>query len=292
MSVLIVHGGVNVYPGEDVYEVLKYAAKMGFKSIEYNVLEAVENAIKVLEDDPRFNAGFGSVLNMDGNVEMDAAIMNGATGRSGGVAALQGIKNPISVARKVLEETECVLIAGRGAYKFAVSHGMSKARMIDRLQRKSWKKARRSSGLLKEAFDIFTGKAYNQGSDTVGCIALNSKGELAAGTSTGGSFFKIPGRVGDSPIPGAGLYASERCAVSCSGEGEAFLELSIAKMVDMWSIEIYDPEILSNRAVEELTRRGRKGGVIVLLKDGRYSMAHNCTSFPVAGYCDNGYIHL
>ena len=134
---------------------------------------------------------------------------------------------------------------------------------------------------IDKIFDLFTGMPFQQNSsDTVGCIACRN-GELAVGTSTGGSFYKLPGRVGDSPIPGAGLYASNRCAVCCSGKGETFLQLLISKTVDFWSINIDKPEILAQKAVELLTKHGSKGGVIVMTNNGKPGVSHNCNSFPV-----------
>jgi len=289
MSVLIVHGGVNVEESREVKEVLEFAAAKGFEKIEKSILDAVETAIVIMEDDYHFNAGYGSVLNRDGEVEMDAAIMFGKSGRAGGVAALKRVKNPISVARKILEDTRCVLIAGDGAHRFAVEKGFEVYEDVYPGQVEFWRKARSTPESINGSFDIFTGNPIARGGDTVGCIAINNRGELACGTSTGGSFYKLPGRIGDSPIPGAGFYASERCAVSCSGSGEAFLQLSVAKMVDIWSWDDDDPGVLAERAVDLLDKKGERGGLIVLNHRGRWGMSHNCKSFPLTGINEDGY---
>ncbi|MFH5923017.1 isoaspartyl peptidase/L-asparaginase family protein [Roseomonas xinghualingensis] len=223
-----------------------------------SALDAVEAAIRVLEDDPTFNAGRGSVRNTDGEVEMDAAIMDGATLDVGGVAAIREVRHPISVARLMLRETPTLLVA-EGARRFAAAHGAE-----------TWDPAH-----LAES-------AGESGHDTVGCIALDMRGNLAAGTSTGGLEGSLPGRVGDSPLPGCGLYAENALgAVAFSGDGESITRGMLAARV-MQSLEAQPPQAAIEAALARLGRTGGEAGGIVLDRAGRIGWAHNSTHFAVA----------
>ena len=283
MGVVLVHGSVETSCERPFLEVLEDAARRGYGALGAGVLDAVERAVNHLEDSPLFNAGTGSVLNRDCEIEMDAAIIHGLTNRFGAVAAITGVGHPISVARKVLEETDHVFLAGGGATRFAREKGFPEASCVTEGQYRSWQKAKEilSSGGQLE-FSAYTGIDI-AGSDTVGCVVWSPEGELAAGSSTGGSFLKLPGRVGDTPMLGGGIYASKACAVVCTGRGEAFIETLMAKYIDELVTFGLDPQRAAEAAILRLYElKGATGGVLVVDRQGRIGAAHNTGSFPVA----------
>jgi len=212
---VIVHGGAGPIRDDSLPERLdgcRAAALTAWEIVAQNgsALDAAEAAVMVLEDNPLFNAGTGSTLNQTGKVEMDAAIMDGDSLRAGAVAAVQGIKNPIKLARRVLEDGRHVILAGEGALMFAREIGFpqcSPESLIIEHERKRW--------------------AEKHG--TVGCVVLDANGKIAVATSTGGIFNKLPGRIGDSPLPGCGTYADDRGGVSCTGSGEAIIRVVLGK---------------------------------------------------------------
>jgi beta-aspartyl-peptidase (threonine type) len=217
----------------------------------------VEAAVRVLEHDPTFNAGRGSVRNSDREVEMDAAIMDGATLDLGGVAAIRDVLHPVTVARLMLRERPTLLVA-EGASRFAKAHG---AEICDPAE------------LLIAPEDA--------GHDTVGCIALDMQGNLAAGTSTGGLEGCAPGRVGDSPLPGCGLYADNAVgAVVFSGDGESIARTMLAARV-IHSLEAGSPQPAIEAAIKQLGRVGGEAGGIVLDRAGRVGWSHNSAHFVV-----------
>ena len=282
MDIIMVHGGVESSTAPPYMKVLQEAAHSGAKALQSSVLDAAEEAVKVLEKSPLFNAGYGSILNLDGQAEMDAAIIDGITGRFGAVAALRDITNPISVARKVLEVTSHVLLAGEGAFKFALSQGFQQENCITPEMLKAWQKAVNLTDPedLSEA-SLFTGMPIPTNCDTVGCV-VSQQGKTAAASSTGGSFLKLPGRVGDTPIIGGGIYASPRCAVVCTGLGEAFTETLTAKYVDSLLELGLHPEAAAKKAMIRLIqKKGVVGGLLVVDNTGRWGAAHNAQSFPV-----------
>lgn len=225
-----------------------------------SAIDAVAAAIKVLEDDPTFNAGYGSVLNSDGAVELDAALMDGQTLDLGAVAAVAGVRNPIEVCKSMLRDRP-VLLVGEGALRYARNSG---AEICD-------------PGSLK-AKNIIADEAC----DTVGCVAYDIRGNLAAGTSTGGLDGVHPGRVGDSPIPGCGLYAENGVGgVSFSGEGESILRLALAGRL-MRDMETSGPAAAARRAIGQMPRVGGEAGCIVLGPRGEPAFAHNSSNFAVA----------
>ena len=261
---IIVHGGAGLIKPER--REAKRAATLAAVQAGAVVLaaggtavEAVVAAVRLMEDDPHFNAGFGAVLNADRRVELDSALMDGATLDLGGVAAVQGVKNPIEVAHLMLRD-EPVLLAGDGARRYAAEKG---AAMID-----------------PEAM-IAPHRRTDDVADTVGCVVFDVEGNFAAGTSTGGRPGKRPGRIGDSPIPGAGLYAQNGVgAVSLSGEGELILRRILgARLVA--DLETTDAATAADRAIGAM---GGQGGVgcIVLGADGGPAFAHNAPDFAVA----------
>ena len=239
---IAVHGGTMGAPDrlsdEDraAHEVsLKKALSRGVEILADGgtSLDAVEQVIRILEDDPLFNAGKGAVLNSDGGCELDASIMDGSNRACGAVSAVKTAKNPISLARLVMTETRHVLLTAHGADRFAEEMGVERIDpqyfLTDRKYRE-WIKVRDAEERRREGSDKRDDEKDNTSSKgTVGCVALDSHGHLAAGTSTGGLVNKKFGRVGDSPIVGAGTYADDAtCAVSCTGIGEHFIRNAIA----------------------------------------------------------------
>ena len=237
-------------------------------------MDAVERVIRELEDDPIFNAGRGAVLNSEGGAELDASIMDGRTKACGAVASVRIAKNPISLARLVMTETRHVLLAAHGADRFAEE---MKVDLVDNdyfrtdAQIKRWKAI----------------KAKEQG--TVGCVALDSHGNLAAGTSTGGLMNKKYGRVGDSPIIGAGTYADNRtCAVSCTGVGEHYIRHAIAH--DVSARMEYKQQSLraAAHAAMHKTLKPGMGGIIAVDKDGNIALDFNTAGMSRAAADANG----
>lgn len=224
---IIVHGGAGTASPERS-EILqagcKEAALVGWRILQEggSALDAVEAAVCALEDNPSYNAGTGACLNSDGNIELDAGIMDGQGLHVGAVAGVERIKNPISLARKVLESPH-VLLVGRGAEQFAQEQGISQCtleELVTERQYKIWQEQQAQEPQQAQPTDKH---------GTVGAVALDASGVLAAATSTGGIRNKYPGRVGDSPLVGCGFYADEYAAVSCTGDGEDFVRLLIAK---------------------------------------------------------------
>lgn len=221
---IAIHGGAGqnsefIEANYDGYmEGLKTAITRGHELLinGASALDVVEATVRILEDDPLFNAGRGSALNTNGKVEMDAAIMNGNTLAAGAVSMVTRVKNPISLARKVMSNTKHVHLAGYGALKLAKLNGLE-------LMPEDYFIVERQLNDLKEE------KSYGHG--TVGCVALDSRGNMAAATSTGGLTNSLPGRVGDSCMIGAGCYANAHCACSCTGDGELIIINVIAHRV-------------------------------------------------------------
>lgn len=227
MNIIVVHGGVGAK--RDLCNGTDAAARAGYAVLEKGALEAVETAVTVLEDDWRFNAGTGSYMRLDGNIEMDAAIMD-SDGFLGAVAGIKYVKNPIKVARKV-GETPHVLFAGEGATKFARKCGFEYYDPVTDKARKrfaevqSWLSGKdMPEWAKKRGWDKFK-------TGTVGAVALDSTGRMASATSTGGTSIGLPGRIGDTPLIGCGTYADKHCAISATGIGEEIIKKVLAKSV-------------------------------------------------------------
>ena len=246
-----------------------------------SAVDAVEAAVAVLEDDETFDAGRGSFLTRKGTVQLDALLMDGgSTGtlRAGGVACVERLRNPIHAARIVLDKSPHVYFVGRDAEAFAASHGMAlvdnSALVIDRERnRLSEAQRKEKAGLPDETFS----GSHLDSHDTVGAIALDQQGNLAAATSTGGTLNKAPGRVGDSSLIGCGCYAdNQSAAVSLTGWGEPIMKLVLGK----WAVDRVEAGTSASQAADDaigyLYRRlGGHGGIILLAPDGRYGIAHN-----------------
>ena len=240
-------------------------------------VEAVEAAIMVMEDDETFDAGVGSFLNLSGEVELDASIMDGKAFRAGAVAAVQNIRNPIKLARTVMEESENVLLVGKGAVRFAKEHGIktcSQDELITEREIQRWREWQtKSPGSARDAF-----RKKKIPNDTVGAVALDKNGAIASGTSTGGTPNKFPGRVGDSPIIGAGTYADNAVGgVSTTGWGEAMIKVVMAKtVIDIMGRNGNDPALATLEGMKILERKAQGyGGIIALNMDGDVGIAYN-----------------
>ncbi|MBE0465704.1 MAG: isoaspartyl peptidase/L-asparaginase [Candidatus Desulforudis sp.] len=280
MQILAVHGGLDTSRERSFMDDLEAAVRKGFQMLATGRVPALEAVLNVLEDSPRFNCGFGSVLNLDGKVEMDAAIVDGPTHRFAAVAAIRAVANPVSVARKLLEETKQVILAGEGAVKFAREHGFPEADCTSRQQLEAWHKAKDSLARGKTpAQNLYTGLEYH--GDTVGCLVWDGQG-LTAASTTGGYSLKLPGRVGDTPSLGGGIYASRTSATVCTGLGEAFIETLTAKYVDEQIAAGAHPQEAVEAALRRLAGlKGAEGGIMALDARGRIGAAFNAGRFPV-----------
>jgi beta-aspartyl-peptidase (threonine type) len=292
---LLVHGGAWAIPDDAAAAHLagvSEALERGYAilSVGGSALDAVETAVTILEDDPAFDAGRGSFLTSDGRVQLDALLMDGGRMKAGGVACVERLRNPIQAARLVLEKSPHVYFVGIGAEQFAQAHGMtlidnSKLVLDRERERLAQAQARAKAGLsdgtfsgLRDDKDPETAISLGMDShDTVGAVALDAHGNLAAGTSTGGTLNKTPGRVGDSSLIGCGCYADNlSAAVSLTGWGEPIMKLVLGKWATDRVAEGTAPEIAAREAISYLYNRlGGHGGIILLGPDGRFGLAHN-----------------
>jgi beta-aspartyl-peptidase (threonine type) len=271
---LAVHGGAWNIPDDEVEahrSGVAEALRLGWERLRAgaSALDVVEVAVRALEDDPAFNAGRGSHLTSEGRLEMDASVMEGTELRVGAVAAIAGVRHPVSVARRVLEDGRHVLLVGRGARRFARASGAELCPPGDLLlprERLRWEAIRHGRREMVE---------QEFGMDTVGAVALDAAGRTAVATSSGGTQDKAPGRVGDSPIPGAGSYADDRLgAASCTGWGEGILRVVLAKTaVD--ALRDRGAEEAAAAAVGTLDRVSGRGGVLLVDRHGRPAAAFN-----------------
>lgn len=307
---LLVHGGAWAIPpemAEDHERGILRALETGYAILGWGgtSIDAVEAAVTILEDDPTFDAGRGSFLTSDGRVQLDALLMDGATLRAGGVACVERLRNPIQAARLVLEKSPHVYFVGSGAEAFAASQGM---RLIDNrelvLDRERIRLREAQSRLTAGLADItFSGPLAHddkspetpagesadprsprkgpgprgESHDTVGAVALDQYGNLAAATSTGGTLNKTPGRVGDSSLIGCGCYAdNQSAAVSLTGWGEPIMKLVLGKWACDRVAQGVNPELAAREAIDYLFNRLEgHGGIILLGPDGRIGFAHN-----------------
>lgn len=287
--VLVVHGGAWAIP-DDMVEAhqkgVRHALAAGWRALEKGAtaLDAVEEAVVVMEDDDTFDAGRGSFLNRDGKVQLDALIMDGATLRAGGVGCVERVRNAVRVARRVLEDSPHCYFVGEGAERFASEHGIP---LIDNSELVVERERKRLDYVQQQRTPNEMVNLFVTEHDTVGAIALDKQGKLAAATSTGGTLNKAPGRVGDSSLIGCGCYADEMAAVSTTGWGEPMMKLVLGK----WAVdrvhEGRSPEAVALEAMAYLKARADgHGGVILLDRNGRIGLAHN-TPRMAYGYKSN-----
>jgi beta-aspartyl-peptidase (threonine type) len=240
-----------------------------------SALDAVQAAVRALEDDPRFNAGVGSALTRAGTVELDAALMSGDGLRAGAAAAVSGVRNPIDLARRILDDGEHVLLVGPGALDFAREAGVALCapdfHITDKARADLARELARRAGAAPE------------GGGTVGAVAVDAAGHVAAATSTGGMVGQRPGRVGDSPLPGAGTYADDEAgAASATGHGERIIQVGLAKTaIDLLRSGLPAREAAA-RALATLDRVAGKGGLILVDRRGELAAVHNTTSMAWA----------
>ena len=281
MLSLVIHGGAWDIPENTIEAHRKGcsgALRLGWDLLQSgsSSVEVVEKVVQFLEDEGTFDAGSGSHLNELGEIELDASIMNGRTLRCGAVASVRRIKNPIMLARKIMDDSEHILLVGDGAERFAADHGIrlcdGKELISDR-ERKYWKSSQDLKIPGKDAF-----RNTKAASDTVGAVAMDSVGDICVGTSTGGTFKKHPGRVGDSPLIGCGSYADNSSGgVSTTGWGEAMIKVVMAKtVIDILDLNGGDPQSAAEKGIELLRRKvDGNGGVIVLNRFGKVGVAFN-----------------
>lgn len=299
---LVIHGGAgSMSPDrlteEDetlVRQVLAEALEAGHAVLRGggSAVDAVESAIRVLEDSPRFNAGKGAVFTAAGKNELDASIMDGSAMQAGAVAGVTTIKNPITAARAVMERTPHVLLAGAGAETFAANEGLEIVEpdyfyterrwesLERRREREREKAAEESTAARDRSIDRYFG--------TVGAVALDAEGSVAAGTSTGGMTYKQHGRVGDSPIVGAGTYANADCGVSATGHGEFFIRHAVAFDIcaRMRYLNLSILEAATSVVHGTLMETGGRGGIIAMDGDGNHALVFN-TPAMYRGWIDD-----
>jgi beta-aspartyl-peptidase (threonine type) len=295
--ILLVHGGAWAIPADAkaAHEAgVRSALETGYAILARggSAVDAVEAAVTVLEDDPTFDAGRGSFLTSDGRVQLDALLMDGGRMKAGGVACVERLRNPIQAARLVLEKSQHVYFVGDGAEQFAQAHGMAlidnAELVLDReRERLTLAQAREAAGLqditfsgahLRDDKSPETAFSHHLNShDTVGAVARDAEGNLAAATSTGGTLNKTPGRVGDSSLIGCGCYADNlSAAVSLTGWGEPIMKLVLGKWATDRVAGGTAPELAAREAISYLYNRlGGHGGIILLGPDGRFGLAHN-----------------
>ena len=282
---LIVHGGAWDIPDEAVNacnEGCRRALIAGWSILASGggAIDAVEAAVMVLEDDPVFDAGYGSHLNRDGKVECDAIVMDGATLRAGAAAGVQRLKNPVRLARKILETCPHMMLVGKGAERFAKDSRLPLCKPEELVSEAEWQAYLRCS---KDQHAAIHHRGHDQG--TVGAVALDEQGRLFSATSTGGTCCKLPGRVGDSPLIGCGCYAdSQAGGVSCTGHGESIMKIVMAKTAIEFlrrnagsgDNTLAAAQHAADESVKLLFERGAgTGGLILLDRSGAPAFAFN-----------------
>jgi beta-aspartyl-peptidase (threonine type) len=277
--VLVVHGGAWAIP-DDLVEAhlngVRNALAAGWRVLEGGgpALDAVEEAVVNMEDDEAFDAGRGSFLNRDGKVQLDAFIMDGATLRGGGVGCVEHIANPVRAARKILSDSPHVYFVAEGAERFAAEHGIPLCRNEDLIIPREVERWREFQARAQPSSDLFAPAISH---DTVGAVAVDREGTIAAATSTGGTLNKAPGRLGDSSLIGCGCYADNHsAAASTTGWGEPIMKLVLAKWAADRVASGSAPEWVAAEAINYLKDRvNGHGGMILLDARGRFGIAHN-----------------
>lgn len=298
MVAIVVHGGAINPLDEKFNKGVSEAVETGIDLLLRggSAVEAATEAIRVMEDNPIFNAGTGSWLNLKGEVEMDAIIVDGSTGRTGAVAAIKRVKNPILVARKVMEETDHILLVAEGASEFARYFGFKDYDPVTEERRRAWEELMQK--LLKGeqtsllAYWSKISKFAKLG-DTVGAVALDKDGRIAAGTSSGGFPMKLPGRVGDVPIINASTYTSRRVGVSLTGHGEIIMQHTVAKSIGQLVEKGLEPQKAMTEAFTNVLKSvpGPASNVLLggvsLDSEGRIGCVRNTELMPHAYAVDS-----
>lgn len=312
--VMVIHGGAGTIEKkfmtpekEKAYQdALKGALEAGYNQLKEGKksLDAVQSAINVLENSPLFNAGKGSVFTHDGKNEMDASIMDGQTLKAGAVAGVTNIKNPINAARAVMDKSEHVMMVGRGAELFAASSGCDTVPPSYFFTQERWDELQRAleqdrKGTASLHFNPKNSRIYGVSEldkkfGTVGAVALDKDGNLAAGTSTGGMTDKKYGRVGDSPIIGAGTYCNNMTAgISCTGWGEFFIrEVAASRVSSLIELKGLSVSDAAKQVIQEIGKLGGDGGMIVLNKAGKVAMEFNTPGMYRGTVDENGKISI
>ena len=268
LPMIIVHGGAGNWKDERIPIGLEYvekAAEVGFQVLKKDgsVLDAVEACTMFMESCGELNCGKGAYPNEEGIIELDAMIIDGKTLDFGSVAAVKDIENPISLARYVMEKTK---------YKFFA--GVNAKRLYDEMIASGYREEK-ESGIVKPA--------YSADGDTVGCIAIDKEGNIATTSSTGGIKNKTPGRIGDSPVMGAGAYANDVCGASATGWGEHIMRVVLSRMTVLYVEEGADPMTAAQKGIDMFEKKtGSEAGIIVANKDGQIGFATNAKAMPVA----------
>lgn len=292
---LILHGDAWEIEEESSTEriaAVRAAAKAGWAVLSDggSALDAVERAVALMEDNPVLNAGVGSALNREGEIELDAIIMDGRTLALGAVAAVRGITNPVKLARLIMEDAVHSLLVGEGARRFAELKGM---RLCAQAELTVSREVERFRRLQERASYHPTGQLSPDPMDTVGAVALDSAGNVAAATSTGGVHFKMPGRVGDSPLVGSGAYADNLAgAAATTGHGESIMRVVLAKTATDAAERGMSAQEAAEYAIRVLHERtGGFGGIIVVDPHGRVGYAYNTPQMAIAWVGEDGSIH-
>lgn len=272
---ILVHGGAGDVADDRIALHIAGCEKAAAAGAEVlaaggSALDAVQRAVEVLEDDPLFNAGTGACLTAEETIELDASLMNGADLRAGGVCALPPFRHPIAIARKVMDATRHVLLAGEGAAKFAAAQGFEPAPLASMITERARKRLDEARG-------------------TVGAVARDAHGHVAAATSTGGMVNKLVGRVGDSPLIGAGTYADDRAAAcSTTGHGEAMIRVCLAKTaIDNARVHAADESVVAALTLME-DRTHEHGGAILASHDGSLGLARTTRTMSWAAVTKDG----
>lgn len=302
----VIHGGAGVLSTpeltperrREIVAALHEACRTGQSILESGgtALDAVTAAVVFLEDDPHFNAGRGAVFTHDGHCELDAALAEGHTRRAGAVAALMHVKNPIRLARAVMEHSEHVMLIGAGAEAFAQERGLE---LVDNTYfQTEFRRQQLEKRLLEEKANAMRSteggpSSTNKPYGTVGAVALDRFGHLAAATSTGGMTNKRYGRVGDAPILGAGTYADGEVAVSATGWGEYFIRLGVAHEVAARCVHRHDPlSVAAQSVIDAVGQLGGDGGLIALDRSGNLAMPYNSEGMYRAWIDSHGVIRV
>ncbi|MCU6670759.1 beta-aspartyl-peptidase [Enterobacteriaceae bacterium H4N4] len=287
-AVIAIHGGAGAITRAQLsqaqeqryIEALSSIVETGQRMLEAgeSALDVVTEAVRLLEECPLFNAGIGAVFTRDGTHELDACVMDGITLKAGAVAGVSHLRNPILAARLVMEQSPHVLLVGEGAEKFAVDHGMESVSPDIFSTPERYQQLLTARGANDIVLDHASPLDESSKTGTVGAVALDKAGNLAAATSTGGMTNKLPGRVGDSPLPGAGCYANNaNVAVSCTGTGEVFIRTlaayDIAALMDYGSLSL--AEACERVVMEKLPALDGSGGLIAVDREGNVALPFN-----------------